>query len=278
MPELPEVETIKTAIERAIGKATILNISVYNKNLREKIPDDLAKKIVGTKICAYERRAKYILIHLDNKICLIWHLGMSGQIKISSQELERAKHDHVVIETSNGFITYHDARRFGMLTYFDEKENTAPKFLQNLGPEPFDKRIDGKYLYQKLQAKKVAIKVALLDQSVIVGIGNIYASESLYEARILPTRIANSLSLAECTCLLKKVREVLQKAIDAGGSTLKDYHKPDGSLGYFQNMHCVYNKTGQACPDCHCNIQKTGGIQKIVLSGRSTFFCPSLQK
>ena len=123
MPELPEVETIKTAIDRAIGKATILNISVYNKNLREKIPDDLAKKIVGAKICAYERRAKYILIHLDNKICLIWHLGMSGQIKISSQELERAKHDHVVIETSNGFITYHDARRFGMLTYFDEKEN-----------------------------------------------------------------------------------------------------------------------------------------------------------
>ena len=180
MPELPEVETIKTAIDRAIGKATILNISVYNKNLREKIPDDLAKKIVGAKICAYERRAKYILIHLDNKICLIWHLGMSGQIKISSQELERAKHDHVVIETSNGFITYHDARRFGMLTYFDEKENTAPKFLQNLGPEPFDKRIDGKYLYQKLQAKKVAIKVALLDQSIICGIGNIYVSEALY--------------------------------------------------------------------------------------------------
>ncbi len=278
MPELPEVETIKTAIEKDIGNAIILNVSVYNKNLREKIPDDLAEKIVGSKICTYERRAKYILIHLDNAICLIWHLGMSGQIKISKQKLERVKHDHVVIETNNGFITYHDARRFGMLTYFNEKENAAPKFLQNLGPEPFDERIDGKYLYQKFQSKKTPIKVALLDQSVIVGIGNIYASESLYEARILPTREANSLSLAECIRLLQKVREVLQKAIAAGGSTLHDYHKPDGSLGYFQNMHCVYNKTGQACPDCRCNIKKTGGIKKIVLAGRSTFFCPSLQK
>ena len=278
MPELPEVETIKTAIEQSIGNAIIVNVSIYNKNLREKIPDDLPQKVCGAKICSYERRAKYILIHLDNGICLVWHLGMSGQVKISTQRLEKEKHDHVIIETSNGFITYHDARRFGMFTYFCENSDDTPKFLAGLGPEPFDKRIDGKYLYQKLQTKKVPIKVALLDQSVIVGSGNIYASESLYEARILPTRSANSLSLKECDCLLQKVREVLQKAIEAGGSTLRDYHKPDGSLGYFQNMHCVYNKTGQACPDCCCNIKKTGGIQKLVLGGRSTFFCPSLQK
>ena len=278
MPELPEVETIKTALEKAIGLSTIINVSIYNKNLREKIPDDLPQKIIGARICKYERRAKYILIHLNNNICLILHLGMSGQIKISRQESERIKHDHVVIETTNGFITYHDARRFGLLTYFDEKENVLPAFLHNLGPEPFYSKINGKYLYQKLQAKKVPIKVALLDQSVIVGIGNIYASESLYEARILPIRPANSLSLQECTRLLRKVREVLQKAISAGGSTLRDYHKPDGSLGYFQNMHCVYNKTGSACPDCCCDLKKTGGIQKIVLGGRSTFFCSSLQK
>lgn len=278
MPELPEVETIKTAMERSIGKATIINVSVYNKNLREKIPDDLPQKVIGAKICAYERRAKYILIHLDNGISLIWHLGMSGQVKISDKKILREKHDHVVMETSNGFVTYHDARRFGLFTYFDEKSQALPKFLQELGPEPFDERIDGQYLHQKLQAKKVAIKVALLDQSVIVGIGNIYASESLYEARILPTRPANSLTLQECSRLLQKIREVLQKAIAAGGSTLRDYHKPDGSLGYFQHMHCVYNKTGQACPDCRCDIKKTGGIQKIVQGGRSTFFCASLQK
>ena len=278
MPELPEVETIKTAMERSIGKATIQNVCIYNKNLREKIPDDLPLKVTGAKILAYERRAKYILIHLDNGICLIWHLGMSGQIKISDKKLPKEKHDHVVMQTDNGFITYHDARRFGMFTYFDEKNGAKPKFLEGVGPERFDERIDGKYLQQKFRSKKTAIKVALLDQSVIVGIGNIYASESLYEARILPTRPANSLSLPECSRLIKKVREVLQKAIAAGGSTLRDYQKPDGSLGYFQHMHCVYNKTGQACPDCRCNIKKTGGIQKIVLGGRSTFFCPSLQK
>ena len=278
MPELPEVETIKNALQQAIGYANIVNVCINDNRFRQIIPDDFAKKITNSRINNYKRIAKYIVISLDNGYSIVWHLGMSGQIKISKQKLERVKHDHVVIETNNGFITYHDARRFGMLTYFNEKENAAPKFLQNLGPEPFDERIDGKYLYQKFQSKKTPIKVALLDQSVIVGIGNIYASESLYEARILPTREANSLSLAECIRLLQKVREVLQKAIAAGGSTLHDYHKPDGSLGYFQNMHCVYNKTGQACPDCRCNIKKTGGIKKIVLAGRSTFFCPSLQK
>ncbi len=278
MPELPEVETIKTALEKSIGKATITNVLIYNNSLRTKIPDDFTKRIVGAKICSYQRRAKYILIHLNNGICIIWHLGMSGRVKICDNMPEKEKHDHVIIETSAGILVYHDARRFGLITY--EKEENLPQspFFAHLGPEPFDEKLDEKYLLQKFKRKKTPIKVALLDQSVMVGVGNIYASEALFLARILPQRTADSLSKKECAALLEAVRIVLKKAIAAGGSTLKDYQKPDGSLGYFQNMHCVYNKTGQPCPDCTCNIKKTGGIQKIVLGGRSTFFCSSLQK
>ena len=278
MPELPEVETIKTALEKSIGKATITNVLIYNNSLRIKIPDDFARRIVGAKICSYQRRAKYILIHLDNGVCIIWHLGMSGRVKICDLMPEKEKHDHVIIETSAGILVYHDARRFGLLTYEREKNLLQSPFFARLGPEPFDEKLDEKYLLQKFKRKKTPIKVALLDQSVMVGVGNIYASEALFLARILPQRTADSLSKKECATLLEAVRIVLKKAIAAGGSTLKDYQKPDGSLGYFQNMHCVYNKTGQPCPDCICNIKKTGGIQKIVLGGRSTFFCPSLQK
>ena len=276
MPELPEVETIKQAIEQAIGFSTIRKISVYNKNLRKKIPDDLPQKIDGAKIRAYERRAKYILFHLDNGLCLILHLGMSGRIKISKTAPTPAKHDHVLIETENGFIVFNDARRFGLLLYAQESD--LPVFFQKTGIEPFDEKLTGTYLFNKLKNRQTPIKIVLLDQNLIVGIGNIYASESLYDAKILPTREASSLSEKDCFRLVESVRRVLQKAIAAGGSTLRDYQKPDGSLGYFQNMHCVYNKAGQACPNCTCDIKKTGGIQKIVLGGRSTFFCPSKQK
>lgn len=278
MPELPEVETIKTALEKAISQAIIIDIDIYNKNLREKIPDDFSEKIRGLKILSLERRAKYILLHLEQDFCLILHLGMSGKIKIYNQNYNREKHDHVVIKTSKGIVAFNDARRFGLLTYETEKNLPYSKFLKRLGIEPFDPNLNEIYLLKKLASKKTAIKVALLDQSVIVGIGNIYASEALYAARIHPERTANSLTKAECKCLIDNVRIVLKKAIEAGGSTLKDYQKPDGSLGYFQNLHCVYNKQGYPCPDCKCNIAKTGGIQKIVQGGRSTFFCPVKQK
>ncbi len=278
MPELPEVETIKTAIEKSIGKTNIIKVSINNKNLREKIPDDLATKVQGAGIIRYRRRAKYIIISLDNGLSLIWHLGMSGRVKISESMPPLVKHDHIVIETGNGVIVYNDARRFGLFTYCSTENLEQHRFFCKMGIEPFDENLTPAYLAEKLKNKKVPIKIALLDQNIITGIGNIYASEALYLAGILPDRTAASLSSGECGKLIESVISVLKQAIAAGGSTLKDYQKPDGSLGYFQNMHCVYNKTGQKCPHCNCNVNRTGGIRKTVLGGRSTFFCPVRQK
>ncbi|MDD4556079.1 MAG: bifunctional DNA-formamidopyrimidine glycosylase/DNA-(apurinic or apyrimidinic site) lyase [Alphaproteobacteria bacterium] len=279
MPELPEVQTILTAIEKSIKNATILKVVVRENRLREKVPEDFAQKICQAKITSYQRKAKYILINLDNGFTILWHLGMSGKVKISEktpQVLE--KHDHILIETSQGTIVYNDARRFGLVTYLPTEKLSEHPLLKNLGIDPFDDNLSAKFLYEKLKNKKVAIKIALLDQRLINGIGNIYASEVLFLAKILPTRVSNELTLKECESIVKAVRIVLTKAIEAGGSTLKDYQKPDGSLGYFQNSHCVYNKTGQKCEGCTCDIAKTGGIKKIVQAGRSTFYCPIKQK
>lgn len=278
MPELPEVETIKTAVEKSIGKTNIIKVSINNKNLREKIPDDFVAKVEGTEIISYQRRAKYILISLNNGLTIIWHLGMSGKVKISDKTPELVKHDHVVIETERGTIVYNDARRFGLLTYCPTAELSVHHLLKRIGPEPFDKSFNAAYLAGKFKNKKIPVKVALLDQSIVTGIGNIYASEALFAAGISPLREAGSLSEKECGILIEKVIETLNNAIAAGGSTLKDYQKPDGSLGYFQNQHCVYNKTGQKCPGCICDIDKSGGIRKIIQAGRSSFYCPVKQE
>lgn len=278
MPELPEVETIKTAIEKSIGKTNIIKVSVNNKNLRQKVPDDFAFRLEGANIISYLRRAKYLIIGLDNGLSIIWHLGMSGKIKIFETKPELLKHDHVVIETANGFLIYNDARRFGLMTYCPTDDLESHSFFKKMGIEPFDKALDADYLYGKFKNKKIPVKIALLDQNIITGIGNIYASEALFSAGILPMRPADSLGKKECGILIEKIIETLHKAIKAGGSTLRDYQKPDGSLGYFQNQHCVYNKTGEKCPGCSCNISKSGGIHRIVQAGRSSFYCPTKQK
>lgn len=278
MPELPEVETIKTAIQKSVGYSNIISVKVNNNKLREIIPADLPQKITGAVIVSYSRIAKYIIIGLDNGLSLIWHLGMSGKVKISDDVPEPVKHDHVIITTAKGVIVFNDARRFGLLTYCPTVDLAQHHLLAGIGLEPWDEKLTAAYLLQKLKNRKTPVKTALLDQSLIVGIGNIYASEALYRARILPTRTADSMSESECGCLIEQIRVVLEEAIRAGGSTLRDYQKPDGSLGYFQNMHCVYNKTGQRCPDCICQLNQTGGIQKIVQAGRSTYYCPVLQK
>ena len=279
MPELPEVETIKNAICKAIGYANIITVNVNDNRFRQIIPDDFAKKISGTKIVDYKRIAKYIIISLDNGYCIIWHLGMSGKIKICETRPENPdKHDHIILTTSRGCLVFNDARRFGLLTCCQTIKLKSHPLLEKLGIDPFDKEFNGQWLYEKFQNKKAAVKIVLLDQQVVCGIGNIYASEALYKAKILPMRPAKDLNLKECRRLAESVLEVLDKAIHAGGSTLKDYRRPDGSMGYFQNEHCVYNKTGKRCPDCVCDIKKTGGIQKSVLGGRSTFYCVTLQK
>lgn len=280
MPELPEVETIKNAVSKGIGKGRIIDVIVNNGRLREQIPDDLSKKIKGTTIISYKRIAKYIVMELSNSLALIWHMGMSGKIKLADEVSDKYdKHDHVIIVTDKGIIIYNDPRRFGLLVYCEKDKLNTSKWFNKVGIDPFDSNLNKNYLYKQLQKHaKLPIKSALLNQEIVAGIGNIYASEILYESRILPTREAKNVSLAECDELVKNTRKVLQKAISAGGSTLRDYKKPDGSMGYFQQQHCVYNKTGQRCPDCICDITKTGGIKRSVMGGRSTFYCESLQK
>ncbi|MBR4106574.1 MAG: bifunctional DNA-formamidopyrimidine glycosylase/DNA-(apurinic or apyrimidinic site) lyase [Alphaproteobacteria bacterium] len=279
MPELPEVETIKNAVAKGIGKAKILSLEVRNSRLREEVPADIAQKIVGATIRDYRRIAKYIVVDLDNGLSLIWHMGMSGKVKITDSLPDLEKHDHIIILTTNGYIIYNDPRRFGLFSYVASDELFKNRYFAKLGADPFDEKLNAEYLYDKLHKHlKAPIKISLLDQTIIAGIGNIYASEILYESRISPIRESGKISLEECDLLIKNTRKVLQKAIKAGGSTLRDYKKPNGSMGYFQQQHCVYNKTGLACPDCKCDIIKTKGIRRIVQGGRSTFYCESLQK
>lgn len=279
MPELPEVETVKNGIAGFAGQARILKVEIRNRQLREKIPEDTEQKITGAIITGLRRIGKYIVVDLDNNLCLVWHLGMSGRIKTFGQApAQIQKHDHISIETTAGWLIYNDPRRFGLFTYVEKEQLFQSKYLCKIGIDPFDQRLNAAYLSAKLRQRKTPVKEALLNQNIINGIGNIYASEILYAAGISPLRPAESLSTRECAALVDCTRKVLQKAVDNGGSTLRDYHKPDGSLGYFQNLHCVYNKTGQRCPNCKCNPEKTGGIKKLVQAGRSTFYCPTLQK
>lgn len=280
MPELPEVETIKTAVSKGIGRACIIEMIINNGRLREQVPADMPEKIKGATITSYQRIAKYMVMELSCGLDLLWHMGMSGKIKLADKMPEKLdKHDHIVIITDKGVIIYNDPRRFGLLTYCEKNKLNSCRWFNKTGIDPFDSKLTKDYLYNKLQNhSKLPIKLALLNQEIIAGIGNIYASEILYESRILPTRLAKDVTLSDCDELVKNTRKVLQKAIDAGGSTLRDYKKPDGSMGYFQQQHCVYNKTGQRCPDCKCNLAKTGGIKRSVMGGRSTFYCESLQK
>lgn len=274
MPELPEVETIKNAVQKSIANANISKVEVFCNKLRIKIPENFSTQVLGAKIVDYKRIGKYIVIALDNQKSIIIHLGMSGKIKIFETQPELIKHDHVVFYTSNGVVVYNDPRRFGLIDICESKELFNKVYFAKMGIDPFDKKLTQQYLFEKINNKRIDIKTALLDQSIINGIGNIYASEILYLSKILPTRNCDKISLEECKALVDNARIVLNQAIEKGGSTLRDYQKPDGSLGYFQNMHCVYNKTGQKCPKCNCNE----AIVKIVQKGRSSFYCPTKQK
>ncbi|MBP5399231.1 MAG: bifunctional DNA-formamidopyrimidine glycosylase/DNA-(apurinic or apyrimidinic site) lyase [Alphaproteobacteria bacterium] len=279
MPELPEVETVKSEIARFLGNAKILDMKIYNRSLREKISEGVETKIVGNDIVKYERCGKYIVMNLSNNYSIVWHLGMSGRIKLyQDKNFESVKHDHIIMQTDKGVLVYNDPRRFGMFDYVKTDNLNKTKYFQKMGIDPFDKNFDADFLFAHFSKKKVPVKVALLDQSIVNGIGNIYASEILYDAKISPLRSASDIKIGECEKIVVSTRKILNKAIENGGSTLRDYHKTDGSVGHFQNLHCVYNKTGQKCPKCKCDVLNGGGIKKIVQAGRSTFYCETLQK
>lgn len=276
MPELPEVETVKTALAPAMQEKTIKNIKINRYDLRFPIPKDFIAHTKTQKVQQLIRRGKYIIIILENTRAMILHLGMSGRIYIfeKKEDYEQQKHDHVLIEMQDGtFIAFNDPRRFGMLLLTENGEEWQNhKLFAKMGAEPLGNEFNGPALREKLKNKKANIKSALLDQRVVSGVGNIYACEALFEARIDPTREARSLSHKETENLSAAIKLVLQKAIKSGGSSLKDYKQTDGSLGYFQTMFKVYDRENAPCPVC------TTSIERIVQSARSTFYCPSCQK
>lgn len=281
MPELPEVETVCRGLKPAMKGQIIEFVTLNRMNLRCEIDSDFKVRMEGQKITSLIRRGKYILAFLDNSDGFVLHLGMSGRVHIYNDAslYEPAKHDHVIWDMSNGArIVLNDPRRFGMLylTHEDKWQKEEP--FSRMGPEPLSNSFSGRALYEALKNKRVPVKNALLDQRVVSGVGNIYACEALFYSGIAPDRLSSSLSDDECAKLVAAVRMVLEKALAAGGSTLKDYAKTDGSLGYFQYSFSVYDRERQPCPTCDCDIEKTGGVKRIVQSNRSTFYCAQRQK
>lgn len=279
MPELPEVETVKGGLEKALLGQRVRSVSVFRSDLRVPVPDDFCKALAGCVVTQILRRGKYIVGVLDSGRVFILHLGMSGRVRIYGSGLPAhlEKHDHVTIEAENGTgIVYHDPRRFGFLILGQAEswEMSAP--FDRMGPEPLagNNVFNGAVLHQALAGRKGPIKTALLDQSVVAGLGNIYVCEALYDSGIAPERSCALIDETMCVRLAESIRTILLRAVAAGGSTLRDYQKTDGSLGYFQYSFSVYDREGERCGGCDC---AEGSVVRTVQAGRSTFACPVKQ-
>ncbi len=275
MPELPEVETTLRGIAPHINGQTVASVAVRQPKLRFPVTPDLAEILSGQTVQSCTRRAKYLLIHFPAGLLLV-HLGMSGSLRIFTNGDARIgfpeKHDHLDIVFANGTVLrYHDPRRFGMVLWFAGAAEHHP-LLAALGPEPLDDAFDAAYLYGKLRTQKRAVKLSLMDNAVVVGVGNIYANESLFKAGISPKRPACKVSKKECAKLVETIRAVLQRAIATGGSTLRDFVDSDGKSGYFQQEYTVYGRHNQPCPQCGRLILKE------TLGQRGTFYCGNCQK
>ncbi|MGU3574129.1 bifunctional DNA-formamidopyrimidine glycosylase/DNA-(apurinic or apyrimidinic site) lyase [Brucellaceae bacterium C25G] len=296
MPELPEVETVRRGLQPFMEGTIIDKVQQNRADLRFPFPENLAQKITGRRIEALGRRAKYLTIHLDNDQTLISHLGMSGSYRIENDEAEmvpgqftherskKSTHDHLIFSLTNDRgkktnIIYNDPRRFGFLVLAQTSRLDEHPFLQKLGLEPTGNLLSGEWLDQAFRSKKAPLKAALLDQSLIAGLGNIYVCEALWRAGLSPLRSAGSITTQGGATpdltyrLATDIREVIADAIAAGGSSLRDYRQADGELGYFQHSFSVYGREGQPCRREGC----TGTISRITQSGRSTFWCESCQ-
>ncbi|NOX70176.1 MAG: bifunctional DNA-formamidopyrimidine glycosylase/DNA-(apurinic or apyrimidinic site) lyase [Gammaproteobacteria bacterium] len=270
MPELPEVETSRRGIAPWIEQQRIMSITVRERRLRWPIPDALENNLTGQVVNGIRRRAKYLLFETDNGTAIL-HLGMSGSVRIIDPDEPAGKHDHVDILFGNGkALRFRDPRRFGSLLWTDDIE-THP-LLCNLGPEPLDDIFDGSYLWQEAQGRRVAIKPFIMNAKVVVGVGNIYASECLFIAGIHPKRRAGRISKVRMLALASAIKTVLQRAIEAGGTTLRDFHGGDGEPGYFQQQLDVYGRAGEPCRRCDHDLSM------VVLGQRSTFYCKRCQR
>lgn len=289
MPELPEVETVRRGLAPAMEGARFKKVEVRHRGLRWLIAKDFEKRLEGEKVEGLGRRAKYLTADLSSGDVLIMHLGMSGSFRVGHESKpgvyyhERSKstaHDHVVFHMSNGeVVTFNDPRRFGSMKIVARAKIDQEPLLRNIGPEPLGNEFDAAMLAKACQAKKTSLKAALLDQRVVAGLGNIYVCEALFRARLSPKRRASTIAdrngkpKARTEALVDAIKAVLQDAIKAGGSSLRDHRRADGSLGDFQHNFQVYDREGQPCPG-GCK----GTVKRIVQAGRSTFYCPSCQK
>jgi len=275
MPELPEVETVRRGLALKMTGRHILKAELRRQDLRRPFPPMLARTLTGAAIGTLKRRGKYLLIELDDDGTLLLHLGMSGRITTGDANTPQATHDHVILTLDDGTVVrFNDARRFGLLDYIKRGQEAAHPLLAGMGPEPLEPGFDGRYLTKALAAKMTPIKAALLDQKIVAGLGNIYVCEALYRAGVSPRRLAGTIAGARADKLATAIKTVLTDAIEAGGSSLRDYVQSDGELGYFQHQWAVYGREGEPCPGCSC----AEGVRRFVQSGRSTFFCAKKQR
>jgi formamidopyrimidine-DNA glycosylase len=288
MPELPEVETVRRGLAPAMEGARFAKVEVRRGDLRWPLPKGFAQRLHGKTVEGLGRRAKYLLADLSSGDVLLMHLGMSGSFRVGKDAKpglyyhERSKstaHDHIVFHMSNGAtVTFNDPRRFGSMKLVPRAKLDQEPLLRSLGPEPLGNEFDAAMLAKACAGKKTSLKAALSDQRVVAGLGNIYVCEALFRARLSPKRRASTIAdrhgkpNEHAERLVDAIKAVLSDAIEAGGSSLRDHRRADGSLGDFQHKFRVYDREGEPCPTCK------GKIKRIVQAGRSTFYCPSCQK
>lgn len=271
MPELPEVETTRRGIEPHVLSKTISKVIVRNANLRWPVAADLGRRLRGRQVLNLDRRAKYLIFNLDRGHLLL-HLGMSGSLRIVSTDLETGPYDHFELQFDSGdCLRLRDPRRFGSVHYVDSDVMQHP-LLANLGPEPLDDAFDADYLYAKSRGRRQSVKTFIMDSHIVVGVGNIYASEALFEAGIRPDRLAGRISKERYASLVNAIRSVLTQAIAKGGTTLRDFTNGEGEPGYFRIELKVYDRAGEPCATCDRLIK-----QKRI-GQRSTYYCPVCQR
>ncbi|MEP3785088.1 bifunctional DNA-formamidopyrimidine glycosylase/DNA-(apurinic or apyrimidinic site) lyase [Ascidiaceihabitans sp.] len=282
MPELPEVETVRRGLTPAMEGQVIAQADVNRPDLRWPFPERMAERLTGQTVLRLRRRSKYVLADLSSGETLLIHLGMSGRMTVSGDPLGQfththpaaEKHDHVVFHMGNGArVTFNDPRRFGAMDLMETAQEGTHKLLKVLGPEPLGNDFNDSHLIKAFETKNSPVKSALLDQRIVSGLGNIYVCEALFRAKISPVRKAKNISKARVASLVPIIRNVLTDAIEAGGSSLKDFRQADGELGYFQHSFDVYGRENAPCKTPNC----THTVQRIVQSGRSSFYCASCQ-
>jgi formamidopyrimidine-DNA glycosylase len=290
VPELPEVETVKRGLQPTVEGRKFTYVETRRGDLRIPFPEDFENRLTGRRVQRLWRRAKYIMADLDGGETLVIHLGMSGRITVYTKgngsrfgafhyetagvEIGRGKHDHVVFDTdAPARIVFTDHRRFGLMTIVETASLESHKLFKGLGVEPLSKHFDAEYLKEVMRDKRTPVKSALLDQRVIAGLGNIYVCEALWRSRISPKRQAAKVKAVQLDVLAPAIKAVLQEAVRAGGSSLRDHRQTNGELGYFQKSFAAYDREGEPCMRRGCH----GTIKRIVQSGRSTFYCPTCQ-